>query len=69
MMLRHDKVGSVRFDDLTLGRPIDGDVRRIDETGHAFGMPMVTPGLPLVAIHALLNHVHLPSSVTKNPWR
>ena len=46
-------VGQV--DDLTLGWPINCTVRRIDETGHAFGMPMVAPGLPFVAIHALLH--------------
>ena len=36
-------VGQV--DDLTLGWPVDRAVWRIDETGHAFGMPMVAPGL------------------------
>jgi hypothetical protein len=30
-------------------------MRRIDETRELFGVPVVTLGLPLVAIHALLH--------------
>jgi hypothetical protein len=47
-------VGQV--DDVTLGWPVNCTVRRIDEIGHAFGMPMVARSLAFVAIHALLRH-------------
>src|SRR3954447_11455288 len=42
-------------DDLTLLRPVDRAVRRNDKTLQRLGMPVITAGLPLVAIHALLH--------------
>ncbi len=45
-----------KIDDFALGRPVDGAVRLVHEALETLGMPMVAPGLALVAVHALLHH-------------
>src|SRR3954452_4553010 len=44
-----------QIDDLSLYRAVDRAVRFIDEACKILRMPMVAPGLSLVAVHALLN--------------
>jgi hypothetical protein len=39
-----------------LKRTINGAVRFVDEARQHLGMPMVAPGLFLIAVHALLDH-------------
>src|SRR5260370_25583810 len=44
-----------QIDDLTLGRTVDGTVRLVHKIFKTLRMPMVAPGLALVAVHALLH--------------
>ena len=44
------------IDDLALLGAVDRAVRRIDKALQRLGMPVIAPGLPLVAVHALLHH-------------
>ena len=50
---RRARVGEV--DDHALSRPVDGGVRRVDETGQALRQPVIAPRLLGVAVHALLH--------------
>ncbi len=45
-----------QIDDLARLMPLDGRMRRIDETGHAFGQPVIAACLPAGIVHALLHH-------------
>ena len=49
-----------QVDDHALFDAVDRGVRLVDEALQTFGEPMIAPGLPAIAVHALLDHGPVP---------
>ena len=52
---RRDSSAVGQVDDLALPRPVDGAVRLVHKARQPFGEPVITPRLPALRIHALLD--------------